>query len=65
MGCCGGKVAIQGSGVEVSCPDGVRYATPDAEVVARARGVNLCDVSPTGQGGKIINRQDVLRAVGG
>ncbi len=62
MGCCGGgKVAVQGPGVAVSCPDGERRATPAAEVMARARGINLCSVTPTGQGGKVIQRQDVLR----
>ena len=49
----------------IECPDGDRLATPDAEAVARARGVNLCDVAATGVGGKIINRGDVLRALGG
>ena len=48
----------------VNCPDGERWATPGAEVLARARGVNLCDVTATGRGGKIINRQDVLRTMG-
>ena len=64
MGCCGAKTAPRGSGVEVKCDDGVeRWATPSAEVLARARGVDLCTVSATGRGGKIINRQDVLRAI--
>ena len=65
MGCCGAKTAPRGMGVSIQCPDGERWATPDAEVVARARGVDLCTVAATGRGGKIINRQDVMRAVGG
>ena len=62
--CCGAKTPPRGMGVAVQCPDGERWATPDAEVLARARGMNLCDVTATGQGGKIINRQDVLRTLG-
>lgn len=68
MGCCGGKTAPVGEGgVTIHCPDGDKYATPDAEVMARARGINLCLVTATGRMGKIINRQDVLRflAAGG
>jgi len=65
MGCCGAaKTPPRGSGVAVNCPEGERWATPDAEVLARARGMNLCDVTATGRGGKIINRQDVLRTLG-
>jgi len=64
--CCGAKTPEYGGpGVKVTCPDGViKYATPDAEVVARARGVNLCGITPTGMGYKVITRQDVLRALG-
>jgi len=62
--CCGAKTAPRGSGVAVNCPDGERWATPGAEVLARARGVDLCSVGATGRGGKIINRQDVLRVMG-
>lgn len=61
--CCGAKTPIKGSGVTVNCPDGELYATPDAEVLARARGVDLCTVTATGRGGSIINRQDVLRTI--
>lgn len=62
MGCCGAKTAPKGEGgVTIHCPGGDRYATPDAEVMARVRGINLCEVAATGRNGKIINRQDVLR----
>jgi len=65
MGCCGqAKTAPRGMGVPIQCPDGERWATPDAEVVAKARGVNLCDVTGTGPNGK-INRGDVMRVLGG
>jgi pyruvate/2-oxoglutarate dehydrogenase complex dihydrolipoamide acyltransferase (E2) component len=63
VGCCGAKTAPKGSGATVRCPEGERYATPDAEVLARARGIDLCTVKATGRGGQIINRQDVLRAM--
>ena len=67
MGCCGSaKTAPRNEGgVLVSCPDGERLATPDAEVMARARGINLCLVTATGRSGAIINRQDVLRYLAG
>ena len=45
----------------VQCPDGERWATPAAEVMARRRGIDLCKCTPTGKGGKIINRTDVMR----
>lgn len=63
--CCGAKTPeYTGPGVAVSCPEGTVHAMPDAEVVARARGVNLCNVTPTGLGGKVITRADVLRTAG-
>ena len=30
MGCCGAKIAPRGMGVSIQCPDGERWATPDA-----------------------------------
>ena len=64
--CCGGKTpSYTGPGVAVNCPGGItKHAMPDAEAVARARGVNLCDVTATGTGYKVITRQDVLRHLG-
>jgi len=63
--CCGAKTPeYSGPGVAVNCPEGTVHAMPDAEVVARARGVNLCNVAPTGLGGRIIIRADVLRHLG-
>jgi len=63
--CCGAKTPSHtGPGVAVSCPEGTVHAMPDAEVIARARGVNLCNVTPTGLGGKVIIRPDVLRYLG-
>ena len=63
--CCGAKTPeYTGPGVAVNCSGGTVHAMPDAEAMARARGVNLCDVAPTGLGGKIVIRADVLRALG-
>jgi len=48
----------------VSCPQGTVHAMPRAHAAARARGVNLCDVTPTGMGGQVITYTDVLRTLG-
>jgi len=37
---------------------------PDAYQMAVRRGLDLCSIAPTGQGGKLVNRMDVLRALG-
>ena len=62
--CCGAKTpSYTGPGVAVNCPQGTVHAMPDAEVVARARGVSLCDVTATGKNGVVL-RADVLRYLG-
>ena len=64
--CCGGGSARPTPAREpyVECPQGRVTFMPDAYAMAQARNVDPCDVSMTGEGGKVANRQDVLRALG-
>lgn len=63
--CCGGGSARPAPAQEpyVECPQGRIVFMPDARVVAQARGVDPCAVTPTGMGGRLANRQDVLRVI--
>ena len=49
----------------VNCDGVIVPFMADAYLMATRRGLDLCSITPTGQGGKIVNRMDVLRALGG
>ena len=48
----------------VNCDGTIVVFMPDAHLLAVRLGLDLCSITPTGRGGKIVNRMDVLRAKG-
>ena len=64
--CCGGGIRRPEPVREpnVNCDGRIVVYMPDAYQMAVRRGLDLCSIAPTGQGGKLVNRMDVLRALG-
>ena len=64
--CCGGGIRRPEPVREpnVNCDGRIVIFMPDAYLMASRRGLDLCNITATGQGGKIVNRMDVLRAMG-
>ena len=65
MGCCGGGPGNQAVREPNAVCDGrIVVFMADAYLMATRRGLDLCSIRPTGRGGSIVNRMDVLRAMG-